>query len=103
MIADITAALILILFGILVLARAVHGREFSWSPMECQINTHSTPDAAGLSKIVTLVRRTYIKSLRHGIYEHEDCVKAISDWVRSQLCMPHEVGDSKGIQCIGRG
>jgi hypothetical protein len=86
MIADITTALILILFGILVLARAVHGRELSWSPMECQINTHSTPDAVGLSKIVTLVSRRYVKSLRHGIYDHEDCAKAISDWVRSQLC-----------------
>jgi hypothetical protein len=83
--ADIIAALTLSLFGILVLARAVHGRELSWSPMECQISTHSTPDAVGLSKIVTLVPGN-LKSLRHGIYEYEDCVKAISDWVRSKLC-----------------
>ncbi len=54
--------------------------------MECQINTQSAPDAVGLSKIVTLVRRTYVKSLRHGIYDNEDCAKAISDWVRSRLC-----------------
>jgi DDE superfamily endonuclease len=85
-VADIIAALTLSLFGILALARAVHGRELSWSPMECQINTNSTPDAIGLSKIVTLVRRTYVESLRHGIYEHEHCIKTISDWVRSQLC-----------------
>ncbi len=84
--ADTIAASTLSLFGILALARAVHGRELSWSPMECQISTHSTPDAIGLSKIVTLVRRIHLKSLRHGIYEHEDCVKVISDWVRSQLC-----------------
>jgi hypothetical protein len=83
--ADIIAAVTLSLFGILALARAVHGRELSWSPMECQISTHSTPDAIAVSKIVTLVRQTYVKSLRHGIYQHEDCVKAISDWVRSQL------------------
>jgi hypothetical protein len=38
--ADIIAALTLSLFSILALARAVHGRELSWSPMECQISTH---------------------------------------------------------------
>ena len=54
--------------------------------MECQINTQSTPDAAGLSRIVTLVRRAYVKSLRHGIYDHEECAKSISDWIHSQLC-----------------
>ena len=86
--AYIISVLILSLFGILMLSRAVHGRELAWSPMECQISTHSTPDAIGLSKIVTLVRRTYVKSLRHGIYEHEDCVKTISNWVRSQFCPP---------------
>ncbi len=86
--ADIMAALILILFGILVLARAVYGRELSWSPMECQINTQSTPDAIGLSKIVTLVPRTFVESLRHRIYDYEDCVKTISDWVRPQFCTP---------------
>ncbi len=88
---DITVAscaFILILFGLLSGARAAHGRELASSPMECQISTHSTPDAIGLSKIVTLVRRTFVKSLRHGIYDHEDCAKAISDWVRSQLCAP---------------
>ena len=79
------ATLIIILFGLLSVARAVHGSELAVSPMECQINTQSTPDAKGLSEIVTLVRRTYVKSLRHGIYDHEDCAKTISDWVRSQL------------------
>jgi hypothetical protein len=76
--------LTIILLCLLMLSRAVHGRELAMSPMECQINTQSTPDAVSLSKIVTLVRRTYIKSLRHGIYDHEDCAKAIADWVRSQ-------------------
>src|SRR4051794_14197577 len=80
--ADTMAALTLILFSTLVLARVVHGRELSWSPLECQINTHSTPDAIGISKIVTLVWRTHLKSLRHRIYDHEDCVKVIADWVR---------------------
>ena len=79
-------ALTSMLFVILVVARSVHGRELAVSPMECQINTQSTPDAKGLSEIITLVRRNYVKSLRHGIYDHEDCDKAISDWVRSQLC-----------------
>jgi hypothetical protein len=96
------AALTIMLLGLLVAARTVHGWTLAVSPMECQINTQSTPDAKGLSAIVTLVRRTYVKSLRHGIYDHEDCARTISDWVRSQLCMPHEVGDSKGTQCIGR-
>ena len=81
-------AFIFILLGLLLVARTAHGRELAFSPMECQINTHSTPDAIGLSKIVTLVRHTFVKSLRHGIYDHENCVKAISDWVRSQLCAP---------------
>ena len=76
----------IVLFSILMLARSVHGRELALSPMECQINTQSTPDAIGLSKIVTLVRHTHIRSLRHGIYDYEDCAKAISDWVHSQLC-----------------
>jgi len=79
------ATLIIILLGLLSVARAVHGSELAVSPMECQINTQSAPDAKGLSEIVTLVRRTYVKSLRHGIYDHEDCAKTISDWVRSQL------------------
>lgn len=82
------SALVFILLGLLLVVRTAHGRELALNPMECQINTHSTPDAVGLSKIVTLVRRTFVKSLRHGIYDHEDCVKAISDWVRSQLCAP---------------
>src|SRR5262245_64941529 len=80
------SALILILFGLLSVARSAHGRELAVSPMEIQINTQSAPDAKGLSEIVTLVRRTYVKSLRHGIYDHEDCAKTISDWVRAQLC-----------------
>jgi hypothetical protein len=82
------SALILILFGLLSVARSAHGRELAVSPMEIQINTQSAPDAKGLSEIVTLVRRTYVKSLRHGIYDHEDCAKVISDWVRSQFCAP---------------
>src|SRR5277367_1041493 len=53
--------LLMMLFGVLIVSRAVHGRELALSPMECQINTQSTPDAAGLSRIVTLVRRTYVK------------------------------------------
>ena len=80
------AILIITLLGLLSVARAAHGSELAVSPMECQINTQSTPDAVGLSKIVTLVRRTFIQSLRHRIYDHEDCAKAISDWVRSRLC-----------------
>jgi hypothetical protein len=78
--------LTIVLFGVLMGWRALHGRELAVSPLECQINTQSTPDAVGLSRIVTLVRRTYVKSLRHGIYDHEDCAKTISDWVRSHLC-----------------
>jgi membrane protein implicated in regulation of membrane protease activity len=77
--------LTIMLLGMFVVSRLVHGRELARSPMECQINTQSTPDVDGLSKIVTLVRRTYVKALRHGIYDHEDCAKTISDWVRSQL------------------
>jgi len=83
-----SSVLILTLLGLLSVARTAHGRELALSPMECQISTHSTPDAIGPSKIVTLVRRTFVKSLRHGIYDHEDCTKVISDWVRSQLCAP---------------
>jgi hypothetical protein len=79
------SALILILFGLLSVARSAHGSELAVSPMELQINTQSAPDAKGLSEIVTLVRRTHVKSLRHGIYDHEDCAKTISEWVRSQL------------------
>lgn len=81
----ITAVLIL-LFGMLIVSRAVDGRELALSPMECQINTQSTPDATGPLRIITLVRRTYVKSLRHGIYDHEDCAKTIADWVRLQRC-----------------
>jgi hypothetical protein len=77
------SALILFLFGVLSVARTAHGRELAVSPMELQINTQSAPDAKGLSEIVTLVRRTHAKSLRHGIYDHEDCAKTISDWMRS--------------------
>ena len=79
-------ALLMTLFGMLMVSRSVHGRELAVSPIECQINTQSAPDAVDLSKIVTLVSRTYAKSRRHGIYDHEDCAKTISDWVHSQLC-----------------
>jgi hypothetical protein len=82
---SVCSPLIFILIGFLMAARSVHGRELAVSPMECQINTQSTPDAIGLPKVVTLVRRTFVKSLRHGIYDHEDCAKTISDWVRSCL------------------
>jgi hypothetical protein len=77
--------LIFALLGALMVSRSVHGRELAVSPMECQINTQSAPDAVGLLQIVTLVSRSYVKSLRHGIYEHEDCAKTISDWIHSQL------------------
>jgi hypothetical protein len=85
-VAVVSLACIFILLGLLLIARSVHGRELAGSSMECQINTHSTPDAIGLSKIVTLVRHTFVKSLRHGIYNYEDCAKVISDWVHSQVC-----------------
>jgi hypothetical protein len=74
--------------GMLLISRAVHGREIARSPLECQINTQSTPDAKDLSEVITLVRRTFARSLRHRIYDHEDCAKTISDWVRSQLYAP---------------
>ncbi|WP_439372921.1 hypothetical protein [Bradyrhizobium sp. DASA03120] len=80
------AVVIVALFGLVAVSRLVHGSELAKSPMECQVNTQSTPDATGLSKIVSLVRRTDMKSLRHGIYDNEDCPKVISDWVHSQLC-----------------
>jgi hypothetical protein len=79
------SAFIIALFGALAVSRSVHGRELAKSPMECQINTQSTPDAVDLSQIVTLVWHKYIETLRHRIYEHDDCAKAISDWVRSRL------------------
>src|SRR5262249_33581912 len=50
------------LLGLLMLSRSAHGWELAVSPMECQINTQSTPDATGLSRIVTLVRRTFVRS-----------------------------------------
>jgi len=81
----ICSAIIILLFALLTAARTVYGRDFAVSSMESQVNTQSTPDAKGLSEIVTLVRRTYVKSLRHSIYDHDDCAKTISDWVRSQL------------------
>jgi hypothetical protein len=84
-VAGLCLTLTIILLGILIVSRSVHGRELAVSPMECQINTQSTPDAKGLSEIITLVRRKYVKALRHGIYDHEDCAKTISDWLRSQL------------------
>ena len=84
----VCSAFILFLFGLLSVARSAHGRELVRSPMECQINTQAAPDAKGLSEVITLVRRTYVKSLRHGIYDHEDCAKVISEWVRSRLCAP---------------
>jgi hypothetical protein len=72
-------------FAMHIASRLVHGRELALSPMECRVNTHSAPDAVDLSQIVTLVSHNYVKLLRHTIYEHEACVKVISDWVRSQL------------------
>ncbi len=81
------------LLGLLLISRVVHGWELAMTPMECQINTQSTPDAINLSQIVTLVSREYTGSLRHGIYEHEDCAKQISNWVRSQ-CQQSDIRSS---------
>src|SRR5262249_12853078 len=67
--------------------------------MECQTNTQSTPDAKGLLETITLVSQTHVKSLRHGIYDHEDCAKTISDWARSQLCPRWETG----VMPLGKG
>jgi hypothetical protein len=93
-----SCALILILFGLLAVVRIAHGRELGWSPMECQINTHSAPDATSPSRIVTLVRHTFVKSLRHGIYDHDDCAKVIADWVRSHLrASGHEFGNQRAL------
>jgi hypothetical protein len=71
--------------GALMVSRMAHGRELAISPMECQINTQSAPDTADLSQVVTLVSRKLVKSLRHGIYEHEDCARTIADWVRARV------------------
>jgi hypothetical protein len=79
------SGLTIALLGLLAVARTVHGKELAVSPMDCQINTQSTPDAVDLSKAVTLVGRTVVQSLRHSIYDHEDCAKLISGWVRSRL------------------
>jgi hypothetical protein len=80
------SAFIVMLFGVLAASRLVYGGELTKSPMECQINTQSAPDAIDLSQIVTLIWDKYVKTLRHGIYEHDNCAQVISDWVRSQLC-----------------
>jgi hypothetical protein len=77
--------LTLLMLGVLMLARVVHGWELAKSPMECQINTQSVPDGVNLSQIVTLVSREYTGSLQHKSYEHKDCAKQIADWVRSRL------------------
>jgi len=61
LVTSIPAGILLLIM--LALSRSVHGRELAVSPMDCQINTQSTPDADSLSKTVTLVRRTYTKSL----------------------------------------
>ena len=79
------SALIIALFGALIVSRLVHGRELARSPMDCQINTQSAPDGTGI-KIVTLVSDKYVKWFgRHGIYERDNCAKAISDWIQTQL------------------
>jgi hypothetical protein len=37
--------LLIMLLGLLMVSRSVHGSELARSPLECQINTQSTPDA----------------------------------------------------------
>jgi len=98
----VASALIFFLFGLLAVARSAHGRELARSPMECQINTQSTPDAKGLLETITLVSQTHVKSLRHGIYDHEDCAKTISDWARSQLCALPPRWET-GVMPLGKG
>jgi hypothetical protein len=88
--------LISILFLFVILGRAVYGRELALCPMECQINTQSTPDAIGLSKVVTLVSLTQDGKWRHSIYDHDNCAKTIADWVRSQLSVSQFGRDEKG-------
>jgi hypothetical protein len=75
------------LVGALMLSRSVHGRELALASMECQINTQSTPDGNNLCQVVTLIpdRIMLGKSLRHGIYQYDDCARVIAKWVRSQL------------------
>ena len=75
-------------------ARYAHRLAISpWPRTRCKphgVSNQYSVHAKGLSEIVTLVRRTYVKSLRHGIYDQEDCAKTISDWVYSQLGVPPE-------------
>jgi len=69
-----------IFFVIYMFVRMAHGRELAWSPMECQINTQTVPDSTYQSATITLVQNDPLShGLRHGIYEHPDCVRLIAE------------------------
>ncbi|MGE5215329.1 MAG: hypothetical protein ACM3NN_16760 [Nitrospirota bacterium] len=71
--------------GALIAVRSIHGRELATAPMECQINTQSVPDGHNLSNVTTLVSTGPSKTLRHEIYNHENCVRIVADWACAQL------------------
>jgi hypothetical protein len=73
------------LFIVYVVARTWYGREMALASFDCQINTQSVPDGNGISKVATLVSDSPEKHLRHGIYDHQDCVVTITNWADAQL------------------
>jgi hypothetical protein len=63
------------------LFKSVFGREFLIGGMVCEIATDSVPDTSSQLNAITLPPASNGR-LRHGIYNHEDCVKQIVDWLR---------------------
>jgi hypothetical protein len=77
-----TALVLLFLPGI---CKSVFGKEFMTTAFVCEIAADSAPDAARRIDAITLspIRGTAGHRMRHGIYDHPECVNQIVDWIRT--------------------
>ena len=64
--------------------KSAFGKEFLTTAFVCEIAADSTPDTQGSLHVVTLSPSTPAarRQLRHGIYNHPECVNEIVRWLR---------------------
>lgn len=73
----------LVLFG--ALSRYGYGKELFMGAWGCDVNVHSVPDVQHNADVVTLTQSKIPSSMRHSLYQNENCALVIARWVVQQL------------------
>jgi hypothetical protein len=76
------AAISLIAFS--GLSKSMYGRELLFGPLTCTINSQSVPDIV-TSRVRCVTLNQGRRPLRHMIYDDENCIYKIADWLEEQL------------------